>query len=253
MSKRLKRITITLSVIIALWLVASYTLLIVSPKMIFKTEKSKNLVSNLHAVQEFKTNNGGDSIDIQWLTNDTAKITYLYLHGNIGRLSKVIDDMLPFGNICSPAYPGYSKSTGQPTTENIYEMVDVAIKFLKEKKIDLKNVIVLGHSLGGSPAMYAAIKYPELKKVITINTFYSMTKMCEDKYKILCIFSGSILNTASLAPNAKAPVLVCHTPIDSIIPYTQGEMLFKIVGSAKKEFRKISGTHGEFNMAEVLK
>lgn len=253
MSKTLKRITITLAVITGLWLAISYILLIVSPKMIFKTEKSKNLVSNLHTVQEFKTNNSGDSIDIHWLTNDTAKITYLYLHGNIGRLSKVIDDLLPFGNICSPAYPGYSKSTGQPNTENIYEMVDIAIKFLQEKNIDLKNVVVLGHSLGGSPAMYAAIKYPELKKVITINTFYSMTKMCEDKYKILCIFSGSILNTASLAPSTKAPVLVCHTPADNLIPFVHGEMLYKIVGSTKKEFRKIGGTHGEFNMAEVLK
>jgi len=80
-----------------------------------------------------------------------------------------------------------------------------------------------------------------------------MTKMCEDKYKILCIFSGSILNTASLAPNSKAPVLICHTPADSLIPYVHGEMLFKIVGSTQKEFRKIGGIHGVFNMAEVLK
>ncbi|MCE9539041.1 MAG: dienelactone hydrolase family protein [Bacteroidetes bacterium] len=253
MSKRLKRITITLAVLIGLWLVASYTLFIVSPKIIFKTGKSKNVEYPVQAIQEFKKNKAGDSLDILWLPNDTAKITYLYFHGNIGRLTKVIDNIYPFGNVCSPAYPGYSRSTGQPSTENIYEMVDIAINFLREKNIDLKNVIVLGHSLGGSPAMYAAVQYPELKKVITINTFYSMTKMCEDKYKILCIFSGSILNTGSLAPNAKAPVLICHTPNDSIIPYAQGEMLFNVVGSTQKGFRKISGTHGEFNMTEVLK
>lgn len=253
MNKRLKRITITVVVLVALWLAASYTLFIVSPKIIFKTAKSKNVIYPVQAVQEFEKNKAGDSLDILWLPNDTAKTTYLYFHGNIGRLTKVIDDIHPFGNVCSPAYPGYSRSTGQPSTENIYEMVDIAIKFLKEKKIDLKNVIVLGHSLGGSPAMYAALQYPELKKVITVNTFYSMTKMCEDKYKILCLFSGSILNTGSFAPNAKAPVLVCHTPNDSIIPYAQGEMLYNVVGSLQKGFRKISGTHGEFNMIEVLK
>ena len=101
--------------------------------------------------------------------------------------------------------------------------------------------------------MYAATKYPDLKKVITVNTFHSITKMCEDQYKILCLFSGSILNTASLAPDAKAPILMCHTPNDSLISYHQGEELFKLVGSAKKEFRTISGTHGVFNMEEVLK
>jgi len=253
MSKTLKRIVVTLLILIAVWLGACYTLLIVSPKMINKIGQSKNVIMHLQTVQEFRTNKGGDSIQILWIPNDTAKITYLYLHGNIGRLTKVIDDLHPFGNICSPTYPGYAKSTGKPTTENTYETVDIAMKFLKEKNIDLKNVVVIGHSLGGSPAMYAAVHYPELKKVITVNTFYSITKMCEDQYKILCIFSGGILNTASLAPYAKAPVLICHDSADNLIPFVQGEMLYKVVGSPQKEFRKISGNHSEFNMAEVLK
>ncbi len=253
MNKSVKRVLITLAVLTALWLGACYALLIISPKIINKTGQSKNVVFHLQPVQEFRTNKGGDSIDIDWIPNDTAKITYIYLHGNIGRLTKVIDDLHPYGNICSPAYPGYSKSTGHPTTENTFETVDIVIKFLKEKNIDLKNVVVIGHSLGGAPAMYAAVHYPELKKVITVNTFYSMTKMCEDQYKILCIFSSSILNTASLAPDAKAPVLICHSEADNYIPFAQGEMLFKIVGSPQKEFRKINGTHGEFNMNEILK
>ncbi|MFY9309700.1 MAG: alpha/beta fold hydrolase [Bacteroidia bacterium] len=253
MNKTIKRLLITAVVLVIVWLGACLALLIVSPKMIFKTEKSKNTELNLQPVQEFRKNTAGDSIDILWIPNDTAHLTYLYLHGNIGRVQKVVEDLQPFGNICSPSYPGYAKSTGTPNTENTYETVDIAIQFLKEKNIDLKNVVVLGHSLGGSPAIYAAGKYPELKKVVTVNTFHSITKMCENQYKILCLFSGSILNTASLAPDAKVPVVVCHTPVDSVIPYEQGEMLFKLVGSQQKEFRKIGGTHGVFNMEEVLK
>lgn len=253
MNKKLKRIFIAIAVLVLIWFFACLALFIVSPKIIFKTQKSKDVVLNVQPTQEFKKNQHGDSVEVLWIPNDTAQITYLYLHGNIGRLTKVIDDLRPFGNICSPAYPGYSASTGVPNTENVYETVDIAIQFLKEKNIDLHNVVVLGHSLGGSPAMYAATKYPDLRKVITVNTFYSMTKMCEEQYKILCIFSGSILNTASLAPDAKAPVLICHTPADSLIPFHQGEMLFDIVGASKKEFRKIGGIHGVFNMPEVLK
>lgn len=253
MNKTVKRILITLVVLIIVWLGACLALLLISPKMIFKTEKSKNTELPLQPIQEFKTNTAGDSIDILWIPNDTAQITYLYFHGNIGRLAKVIEDLQPFGNILSPAYPGYSKSSGTPTTENTYETVDIAMQVLKEKNIDFKNVVILGHSLGGSPAMYAATRYPELKKVVTVNTFHSITKMCENQYKILCLFSGSILNTASLAPDAKAPIVICHTPMDSLIPYEQGEMLFKLVGSPQKEFRKIGGIHGVFNMDEVLK
>lgn len=253
MNKTLKRIIVALLVIVIVWLGACFALLIISPKMIFKTEKSKNVSLDLQPIQEFRTNTAGDSIDILWLPNDTAKLTYLYFHGNIGRVNKVLNDLRPYGNICAPTYPGYAKSTGVPTTENTYETVDIAINFLNEKNIDLKNVVILGHSLGGSPAMYAAGKYPDLKKVITVNTFHSITKMCENQYKILCLFSGSILNTASLAPSAKAPVLLCHTPNDSLIPYQQGEELYKLIGSQQKEFRSIGGTHGVFNMEEVLK
>jgi pimeloyl-ACP methyl ester carboxylesterase len=252
MNKKLKRILLVLVALVGIWLIACYALLVISPKIIFKTANSKNTVLNVQPVQEFRTNKGGDSLDFLWIPNDTAKLTYLYFHGNVGRLTKVIDDLRPYGNILSPAYPGYSKSTGIPSTENVYETVDIAIRFLKEKNIDLKNVIVLGHSLGGSPAMYAATKYPDLKKVITVNTFYSMTKMCENQYKILCVFSGSILNTASLAPQAQASIRICHTPADSLIPYKQGEELFKIVGSQQKEFKTIGGIHGVFNMNEVL-
>ncbi|MGB3946890.1 MAG: alpha/beta fold hydrolase [Bacteroidia bacterium] len=253
MNKTLKRIVITLLVLVIVWLGACFALLIISPKMIFKTEKSKNIALDLKPIQEFRTNAAGDSIDILWVPNDTAQLTYLYFHGNIGRLNKVMNDLQPYGNICAPTYPGYAKSTGVPTTENTYETVDIAIKFLKEKNIDLKNVIILGHSLGGSPAIYAAGKYPELKKVITVNTFHSITKMCENQYKILCLFSSGILNNASLAPSTKAPILLCHNPNDSLIPYQQGEELFKLIGSQQKEFRNIGGTHGVFDMAEVLK
>jgi fermentation-respiration switch protein FrsA (DUF1100 family) len=253
MNKILKRILVTSVTIVALWLVACCAILILSPKLLFKTDKSKNAVFNLQPVQEFRTNKAGDSLDILWIPNDTAKITYLYFHGNVGRLPKVISDLRPFGNVCSPAYPGYSKSTGKPTTENVYETVDIAVNFLKEKHIDMKNIVVLGHSMGGSPAIYAAVHYPDLKKVITVNTFYSIKKMCEEQYVIFCLFGGSILNTSLLAPDAKAPVLVCHNPLDSLIPFAQGEMLFKLLGTQQKEFRKITGTHAVFNMNEVLK
>ncbi len=131
MNKTAKRIIKTGIVLVLLWLGACLALLIISPKMIFKTEKSKNTEIHIQPIQEFRTNAAGDSIDIHWIPNDTAQTTYLYLHGNIGRVTKVIDDLHPFGNVCAPSYPGYAKSTGTPNTENTYETVDIAIKFLK--------------------------------------------------------------------------------------------------------------------------
>lgn len=251
-NKYFKRSVIFVLSLIALWFVACVILLVVSPKLVFRNDMSKNkvLVNNMR--QFFEKNRSDEKIEILWSSIDTSKITYLYLSGNVGRLSKVVSDLQKFGNVCSPSYPGYAKSEGEPNTENIYETVDVALKFLKGKNIALKNVIVIGHSLGGSPAMYAAVNYPGLKKVILVNTFYSIKCMCEEQYKVICILGGGILNTSELAPLAKAPLLICHNPNDELIPYGQSKMLFAKVGSMDKSFKDISGTHAGINIAEIL-
>ncbi len=78
----------------------------------------------------------------------------------------------------SPAYPGYHESEGKSTVDSVHETAVLAYEWLVQKKGFAENKItILGHSLGGSPAIYLAAKKPQAKQLVIINTF-STYRVC---------------------------------------------------------------------------
>lgn len=204
----------------------------------------------------FVKNSSGDDIELLWVPHIPADEkdvkTFLYLHGNVGRLPYIIEGLSRYGNVLSPAYPGYSRSSGTPSTKTINETADLSIKYLSERGIAEKDTVVVGHSLGGAPAVYAAAVYPNLDRVILVNTFLSMEEMCKARYHVFCIFSGGIHNSGKMAPKAVATLREFHNPTDIVIPFAQGKELFKLLGSKDKKFYELSGTHADFPIGKIL-
>jgi predicted esterase len=171
----------------------------------------------------------------------------LYLHGNAGRLD---DLMSGLGDnirqtklsIVSPSYPGYHESEGSPTVQNTYQTaIDTYDWLVNVKKIPENKIIILGHSLGGSPAAYLASKKPKAKKLVLINTFSSVQSMCFAKYSILCMFTGDIFNTAENAKKVTIPVRQYHLKTDSTVPFYEGEKLFKyFTNTQDKKFTELT-------------
>jgi predicted esterase len=57
-------------------------------------------------------------------------------------------------------YPGYSIYPGKPSEEKIFSDADTIIQFLTVVlDVPLKNIILMGRSLGSGPATYIASKY----------------------------------------------------------------------------------------------
>jgi hypothetical protein len=253
-TRNIKRTAKSVSLIVLTWLTISFGLYIFSGRIIHHPYPSRIQEFQIPHEQIFVKNPAGEKIDMLWAPqNDIGKHkTHLYLHGNAGRLPFIVEALAREGNLLSPAYPGYSASEGRPDTKNVGETVDLAIEFLRSRGIESKDVIVLGHSLGGSPAVYAAAQYPEISKVILVNTFYSMKSMCESLYKIFCVFAGGIHDTAAIAPLARAPIRQFHVKDDKIVPFEQGRALFEIIGSPDKKFTIIQGSHADFDVDEVL-
>lgn len=251
----LRRLQIILGIILValvLWVGISYYIFSRATELVHATGQSKDYNYGISYSQEFVTNQAGEKIEILTVPNTNTKEIILYFHGNWGRIPYVLRDASVYGTVVSPAYPGYSMSEGSPTSDNVYETVDLTMQYLLDKGYSLDQITVLGHSLGGSPSMYAASKYPTLKKVIIVNTFYSIEAMCQKDYSIFCIFSKDYLPTARLAQNANAKIRHFHTPNDELIPFEQGKQLFEKIKSEDKKFYSISGTHGEFDVAFVL-
>ena len=244
------------SLCLVIWLAVSTAIYFMAPKLTFDTGKSKDLDYGVGYSTIMRKDKEGDQIEILSVDSTDSNWSNLpvivYFHGNIGRRPYIIQDAAKFGKVISPAYPGYSNSTGESSSDKVYETVDVTMQYLFDSGYKQQDIIVLGHSLGGSPAMYAAQKYPDLKKVVIVNTFYSMEAMCETKYSIFCKFGNGFLNTSKIAPDAKAKIVMFCNPDDDYIPTKQCRDLYNKVGSNSKQLFDITGTHDIFPVAKAL-
>lgn len=245
-------IGIILFSLLTVWLGASYYLYTQSTKVIYETEHSKDLKFNLPTTQDYTSLKSGEKIDVLSINNQSSSQYILYLHGNWGRLPGLMESMSKYANVVSVSDPGYSQSTGNSDTDKVNATAVAGIDWLRAKGIADNRITVIGHSLGGSPSIYLATQYPNLNRVVTINSFFSMQKMCEIQYKILCIFAGDIHPSNKYAPNIKANFIQVHSTEDEFIPYTQGKELNKLI-TAKNYFVDIKGKHGGPNFDEVVK
>jgi uncharacterized protein len=149
----------TITSLVVLWLLGSLYLVWTSPSQIFKPERSYNVDIAVPYEQHFIENKYKENIDLWYIKVPQSKKVVLYLHGNSGRIPHFFGDIVDNGySVLSPAYPGYHLSEGEPNTDNIYNSALVAYDWLVDNGWQEKNIIIMGHSMGGSPAVYLASK-----------------------------------------------------------------------------------------------
>lgn len=256
--KKISYLLVTLAILIILWLSAAYYLVTAKGDSIYAPESSKNLSYKVPTKTDFVKNKAGEKIEI--LTASSLKPNsseiYLYFHGNAGRIPRLIEEMSQFGTVISPAYPGFSNSEGKPSSDKIFETADLTMSWLVDQGITPAQITVIGHSMGGSAAIYTATEYPDLKKLILVGVYFSIQAMCETQFSILCVFTSSILNNSNYAPKVRVKVRQFHNPNDQTVPFTQGKNIFNLIPSKDKRFTELSGNgpdfHNSFSVAEIL-
>jgi len=251
-------ITAVLLALFLIWMGASLYLISTSTSLIYQTDKSKNLSYQSKTRSVFLNLKDGTKVEVLIAeAKDKAKKdnVFVYFHGNWGRIPKNIDELTEYGTVVSPAYPGYSKSEGKPNTALVYETAEVTMQWLETQKIDPAKTTIFGHSLGGSAAIYAATKYPDAKKLILVNTFYSIQSECQRSYSILCVLAYNVHNSANISQgiNPSMPLYQFHNPKDDQIPQTEGKKLHEQMPNSQKSFSNIEGTHGDFDAIWVIK
>lgn len=239
-----------------LWLLASLYLTSQSASLIFDNKVSWAPVPNFGYDLEFIKDSKNRSISLWTFDNNQTDKVILYLHGNSGRINDFFADLIQYGTVVSPAYPGYHESEGTPDTEGVYEAALLAYdNLVNTKGVNPNNIIILGHSMGGSPAVYVAGQRPEARKLILINTFSSIQSMCERQYSILCRFTGDLLNTASYAPKVSIPVRQFIYRGDLSVPPAEGDTLFEnFTGASDKvKFDLDTYTHTYPDLDQVFR
>ncbi len=143
---------------------------------------------------------------------------------------------------------------------------DAAYDFLKAHRPHaMERTAVFGSSMGGSVAVFAAAKYPEIKCLLAENTFLSYKRVISNwswlrtrvpyfplvpvTLAFVRMKLGADPEPFSPAHNisrVKAPVLLINGDHDDIVPLRDAEELFSLCGSEKKQLWTITGaSHGK--------
>jgi pimeloyl-ACP methyl ester carboxylesterase len=250
-----KSISIIIIIFIIAWLTFAAILLAASSKLIFSPQYSRNVLIDIPHEQLWLTNHKDQKIDTIWIKNPQASQIVLYLHGNRGRLSHFFPPLSKKYSVLAPAYPGFHNSEGTPTSDNVYSTALLAYDYLLRQGYQENQIIVFGHSLGGSPAVYTAAQRPSAGKLVLVNTFNSIYSMCVSNWGIGCIFAKNILNSAANAPFVYTKVREFHDINDDVVPYSEGTMLFShFTGTCDKKFITLpkADSHSDFDILAVM-
>ncbi|PCI25132.1 hypothetical protein COB57_02860 [Candidatus Peregrinibacteria bacterium] len=193
-----------------------------------------------------------DEINLHgWFLDNKADKTVLFFHGNAGNVQNRRRQIEIFETLGLNAlifdYREYGKSEGTIQSENdLYKDSQAAVKFLNnEKNIDNKDIIIWGRSLGGAIAIDTASKN-DFHKTIIESSFSSIQDMASHQFwyfgKLMILkFHFSSIDKIE---NISSPLLIMHSPTDEIIPFQQGEKLFK-KASEPKTFFELKGSHND--------
>jgi uncharacterized protein len=189
-----------------------------------------------------------------WLpaNQPNAKVV-LYLHGNsqnIGGNLKHANRFHELGfSVFLPDYRGYGKSEGGfPSEAQVYADAQTAWIYLtQQRRINPKQILIYGHSLGGAIAIDLATKHPEASGLIVESSFTSISNMVQRDPKF-AIFPIDLLlhqkfDSISKVRSLTMPVLYMHGTADSVIPSSMSQQLFDATTSSKKIVLIPNGGH----------
>lgn len=124
-------------------------------------------------------------------------------------------------------YPGYGRSDGNVSQENITEAFKRAYEnLLKRPDIDTSKIIFLGRSLGGGVVCSLAEHY-QPAAMILLSTFTSV-KSFAGRFLLPSFLVKDPYNNADLLHKYKGPLLLAHGRADQVIPFKHAQKLRRI-------------------------
>jgi fermentation-respiration switch protein FrsA (DUF1100 family) len=139
-------------------------------------------------------------------------------------------------------YPGYGRSTGQPTEAGCYAAGEACWTWLTEtKQVPPEQVILHGESLGGATAIDLASRHP-CRAVVTRGAFSSFPDIAQHAVPWLPArwLVRNQMDNAGKIGKVAAPVVIAHGTADEVVPFSQGERLF----AAAREPKRLVPLHG---------
>ena len=167
--------------------------------------------------------------------------TILFLHGNAGTLEDRIHKINHFKdidiNFLLLSWRGFSGNNGDPSEKGIYEDARSAVRWLKNKGVVEKNIIIYGESLGTGAAVEIA-QNNDFAGLILESPFTSMIDAGKTKYPFFPVrlLLKDKYESDKKIKNIKSPILILHGEVDRIIPFWMGKKMYKLANEPKYSY-----------------
>ncbi|WP_370230267.1 alpha/beta hydrolase [Marinobacter nauticus] len=200
----------------------------------------------------------GETLHGWWLpalTDEPAKGTIYYLHGNAQNVSAHILNVawLPEQgyNVFTIDYRGYGQSTGAPDIEGALHDVETGLRWLTHQEhTEDRPLYLLGQSLGGALGIALASEWtqrneqPALDGIILDGTFSGFRYIAREKldqfwltwpfqYPLSWTIPDDYEGTDKIAGVSPVPVMIIHSVRDGIIPFEHGVRLYEAAEQPK--------------------
>ena len=197
--------------------------------------------------------NATDNLNlVQFFPEDsTRKGVVLYFHGNrenINHYAEYATNFTKHGyEVWMMDYPGYGKTTGEFTEENVYMQAREVYK-LANTKFGADSIIVYGKSLGSGIASWLASRKP-CKRLILETPYYSIPDLFSHYAPIYPVESLSKFRfpTGEYLKDIQVPVTIFHGTDDWIIPYNHAAKLKKVLKPGDEFITINKGSHNNLN------
>ncbi len=178
--------------------------------------------------------------------------TILFFHGNGDNVSTQLPNTFWLTkegfDVYIFDYSGYGKSEGHATLDNTIKDLEVMIKHVVFELPDDEKLIILGHSLGASMAIYSVAHSTykhKIKALVTLAAFSDYHDVTQDVLSRNWLFwlfqwplSFMVDNTYrplnSIALISPVPVLIMHSKTDKLVDSYHANQLFKATKEPKK-------------------
>ena len=139
-------------------------------------------------------------------------------------------------------YPGYGRSTGDPSQESISRVfIDAYDIITKRAEIDKDKILLLGQSIGSGAVCSLAQERP-FAAIILISAFTNIGIFAKN-YFLPKFLVKDPFDNLSVISNIDRPVLFIHGIDDDLIPYEESE---KLLAASKNGM--LIGIEGEHNL-----
>jgi fermentation-respiration switch protein FrsA (DUF1100 family) len=142
-------------------------------------------------------------------------------------------------------YRGYGQSEGSPGETGFYRDAQAAYRYLTEyQKIDARDIVIYGVSLGGAVAIDLATKYPA-RGLMLEGTFTSARDLAA-VYKpwVPRFLVSDLFPSIDKVPSVHMPTLIIHSKDDEVVPYMLGRRLADAF-AGRARFIEIAGKHAD--------